>query len=73
MLYPNDNFFAGKELRLEQEYFFVAATLQDIIRRYKKRYEMFDEPAAASGRSTASPTRSRSSSTTRTPPSPSPS
>ena len=27
-----------------QEYFFVSATLQDIIRRYKKRYEMFDEP-----------------------------
>ena len=32
----------GKELRLAQEYFFVAATLQDIIRRYKKRYEMHD-------------------------------
>jgi glycogen phosphorylase len=42
VLYPNDNFFVGKELRLAQEYFFVAATLQDIIRRYKKRYEMFD-------------------------------
>ena len=27
-----------------QEYFFVSATLQDIIRRYKKRYQMFDEP-----------------------------
>ena len=35
---------SGKELRLKQEYFFVSATLQDIIRRYKKRYEMFDEP-----------------------------
>ena len=35
---------AGKELRLAQEYFFVAATIQDIIRRYKKRYHMFDEP-----------------------------
>jgi glycogen phosphorylase len=42
VLYPNDNFFVGKELRLAQEYFFVSATLQDIIRRYKKRYEMFD-------------------------------
>jgi len=42
VLYPNDNFFLGRELRLAQEYFFVSATLQDIIRRYRKRYEMFD-------------------------------
>ncbi|XP_037575696.1 glycogen phosphorylase [Dermacentor silvarum] len=35
VLYPNDNVFEGKELRLKQEYFMVAATLQDIIRRYK--------------------------------------
>ena len=28
MLYPNDNFFQGKELRMKQEYFLVAATLQ---------------------------------------------
>ena len=36
VLYPNDNVFIGKELRLKQEYFFVSATLQDIVRRYKK-------------------------------------
>ncbi|XP_065152398.1 glycogen phosphorylase, liver form [Paramisgurnus dabryanus] len=35
VLYPNDNFFEGKELRLKQEYFAVAATLQDVIRRFK--------------------------------------
>ncbi len=36
VLYPNDNMFEGKELRLKQEYFFVSATLQDIMRRYRK-------------------------------------
>src|SRR6516164_8516450 len=42
VLYPNDNIFEGQELRLKQEYFFVSATLQDILRRYKKHWEMFD-------------------------------
>ncbi|MBN1412790.1 MAG: glycogen/starch/alpha-glucan phosphorylase [Spirochaetales bacterium] len=42
VLYPNDNALLGKELRLKQEYFFVSATLQDIIRRYKKTNKKFD-------------------------------
>src|SRR5229473_3430587 len=44
VLYPSDTVVAGQELRLAQEYFFVSATLQDIIRRYRKRYHLFDEP-----------------------------
>ncbi len=42
VLYPNDNVFEGKELRLKQEYFFVSATIQDIIRRHKKAYPTLD-------------------------------
>ena len=38
VLYPNDNMSEGKELRLKQEYMFVSATIQDIIRRYKTRH-----------------------------------
>jgi starch phosphorylase len=36
VLYPNDNVFEGKQLRIKQEYFLCSATLQDIIRRYKQ-------------------------------------
>ncbi|MCA9072051.1 MAG: glycogen/starch/alpha-glucan family phosphorylase [Planctomycetaceae bacterium] len=43
VLYPNDNVISGKELRLKQEYFFIAASLQDIIRRYKKNRETYHE------------------------------
>ena len=43
VLYPNDNMFEGRELRLKQEYFFVSATLQDVIRRYKKTQRNFDK------------------------------
>ncbi|MFA5669534.1 MAG: glycogen/starch/alpha-glucan phosphorylase [Balneolaceae bacterium] len=36
VLYPNDKVFLGQELRLKQEYFLVSASLQDIIKRFKK-------------------------------------
>src|SRR5437867_11843982 len=37
VLYPADDQSAGRELRLKQQYFFVSATIQDVIRRFKKR------------------------------------
>lgn len=39
VLYPNDNFEKGKLLRLTQQYFWVAASLHDIVRRFKKMHK----------------------------------
>lgn len=39
VLYPKDDRVEGRELRLKQEYFLVSATLQDILRRYRKKHE----------------------------------
>ncbi|MDA8433567.1 MAG: glycogen/starch/alpha-glucan phosphorylase [Nitrospiraceae bacterium] len=43
VLYPNDQSVAGKELRLKQQYFFVSATVRDILRRYRKFHATFHE------------------------------
>ena len=43
VLYPPDHNYAGQELRLKQQYFFVAATFQDIMRRYQKKHQTFDK------------------------------
>jgi starch phosphorylase len=43
VLYPNDSYVEGKYLRLKQQYFFVSATLQDIIRKYKVNHDGLDE------------------------------
>jgi starch phosphorylase len=43
VLYPNDTIDKGKYLRLRQQYFFVSATLQDIIRKYKINHKKFNK------------------------------
>ncbi|XP_058095792.1 uncharacterized protein LOC131241132 isoform X2 [Magnolia sinica] len=43
VLYPDDRSYQGKELRLKQQYFFVSASIQDIIRRFKDSHSNFDK------------------------------
>ncbi len=62
MLYPNDSTYEGKRLRLKQQYFLSSASLQDLIRRYKRVHGQDLSGFAA---------HAPSSSTIPTPPSPS--
>ncbi len=43
VLYPNDTYVEGKFLRLKQQYFFVSATLQDIIRKFKINHDNWED------------------------------
>lgn len=45
VLYPNDSTPAGRELRLKQEYFFVAASIQDLVQRHLEEHHMLDNLA----------------------------
>ena len=39
VLYPNDNHYAGKELRLKQQYFFISASIQEAIAKFRKNHD----------------------------------
>jgi starch phosphorylase len=39
VLYPNDNHYMGKELRLKQQYFFISATVQQVINKFKQKHK----------------------------------
>ena len=39
VLYPNDNHYAGKELRLKQQYFFISASVQEAVAKYKRTHD----------------------------------
>ncbi len=39
VLYPNDNHYKGKELRLKQQYFFISATIQQVVRQFMDQHE----------------------------------
>ena len=46
VLYPDDSTASGRELRLHQEYFFVSASVQDLLRRYLRQHNTFDQLSA---------------------------
>ena len=39
VLYPNDNHYAGKELRLRQQYFFISASVQRAVKKYLENHD----------------------------------
>lgn len=43
VLYPNDNHYSGKELRLKQQYFFISASIQTAIRKFKQNHDDIHE------------------------------
>ena len=49
VLYPDDSTESGRELRLRQEYFFVSASVQDLMRRYLRDHDTFDAFSAKVG------------------------